>query len=62
MSQFQFTNAVTDMTRMDGPLQNAPLPRWQRKAQETLLRIHPSDNGVTLYSVDCGLPSIWSVA
>nr|KAG5688010.1 hypothetical protein BaRGS_022951 [Batillaria attramentaria] len=45
MSHFQFEKTVTDLTRMDGPLQNAPMMRWQRKAQETLLRVHPSDNG-----------------
>ncbi|KAK7090442.1 cell division cycle protein 20 homolog [Littorina saxatilis] len=47
MAHLQFDKAVTDMTRIDGPLQNAPMARWQRKAQETLLRVHPSDNGVS---------------
>ena len=51
MSHLQFDKAVTSLTRMDGPLQNAPAPRWQRKAQETLLRTHSSDNGINLLTV-----------
>lgn len=34
MSQFTFDNLVTEMTKLDGPLQNGPQMRWRRKASE----------------------------
>ncbi|KAL8618877.1 hypothetical protein ACOMHN_000884 [Nucella lapillus] len=47
MAHFQLDKVLTDVTRLDGPLGNAPQARWQRKAQETLIRIQASDHGVS---------------
>ncbi|KAK6172157.1 hypothetical protein SNE40_015883 [Patella caerulea] len=46
MSHFNFEKTVNELTRLDGPLQKAPLMRWQRKAKEADLRLTmPSASG-----------------
>ncbi|CAL1538847.1 unnamed protein product [Lymnaea stagnalis] len=47
MAHFNFAKDISEVVKMDGPMQGGPLMRWQRKAQETLLRVHPNDNGVS---------------
>ncbi|CAG2250377.1 CDC20 [Mytilus edulis] len=46
MAQFSFENMVTELTKLDGPIQNGPLMRWQRKAAESGLKLSvPLDKG-----------------
>lgn len=35
MAQFKFINELTSLTKMDGPINKGPVPRWQIKAQES---------------------------
>ena len=46
MAQFNFENMVTELTRLDGPIQNGPLMRWQRKAAESGLKLTVPDKGM----------------
>ncbi|BFZ00195.1 hypothetical protein BsWGS_03234 [Bradybaena similaris] len=47
MAQFKFAKDIDELVKMDGPLQTGPMMRWQRKAQETLIRVHKDDEGVS---------------
>ncbi|KAH9488604.1 ubiquitin-protein transferase activating protein [Bulinus truncatus] len=40
MAHLNFAKDINEIVRMDGPMQGGPLMRWQRKAQETSLRVH----------------------
>ena len=35
MAHFNFENVVNDLLRLDGPINNGPTPRWQRKSIES---------------------------
>jgi hypothetical protein len=45
MAQFNFENMVTELTRLDGHIQDGPLMRWQRKAAESGLKSVSRDKG-----------------
>lgn len=45
MAHFKFAKDIDELVKMDGPLQTGPMMRWQRKAQETLIRVHRDDEG-----------------
>ncbi|CAG5114589.1 unnamed protein product [Candidula unifasciata] len=47
MAHFKFAKDIDELVKMDGPLQTGPMMRWQRKAQETLVRVHREDEGVS---------------
>ena len=34
MAHFNFENEINEATRLDAPLEKAPMARWQRKALE----------------------------
>ena len=45
MAQFNFENMITELTRLDGHIQDGPLMRWQRKAAESGLKSVSRDKG-----------------
>ncbi|KAK3602235.1 hypothetical protein CHS0354_032875 [Potamilus streckersoni] len=48
MSHFSFENVVSELTRLDAPIQNGPMMRWQRKALESAGRQTSSNIAVPL--------------
>ena len=38
MAHMQFDAGIDELVRLDGPMQKGPIPRWQRKAMDTLGR------------------------
>ncbi|XP_071085786.1 cell division cycle protein 20 homolog [Haliotis cracherodii] len=46
MSHFNFESLLSEVTKMDGPIPNAPMMRWQRKALESGLRVNVPDQAL----------------
>jgi hypothetical protein len=51
MAQFQYDKSLKEMMKMDGPLLNGPQARWQRKAQESTIRIHSGDSSEMVFKL-----------
>lgn len=45
MAQFNFENMVTELTRLDGHIQDGPLMRWQRKTADSGRKSVSRDKG-----------------
>jgi hypothetical protein len=45
MSHFNFENVVSELTKMDAPIQGGPPLRWQRKATEAGKLVVPGEFG-----------------